>query len=401
MMSSPSAPRAHELVARDDPQRPLPRPLLDARGGFAWWYVDLVDDAGNGVVVIWSYGLPFLPGYASAARRGAPERPGDRPSLNVAAYAGGKLIGYVLEEYPPDQAWWREGDAEWCFGRSRIVSALSGGRRFVDISLDCAVPGSSERLVGQVRVEGAVCRSPSPAEAALAETSPHRWTPLVGLAHGTASLRAGDKTWVHTRGRAYHDRNGGDRALHDLGIHTWLWGRCSFPGEELVYYALWTDAGPEPSTTLVWSLDEAGGMQPRHGSTVVGPRARARYGMPVWPKLGLQLSARSQGKTLGAERVEVERVSRVDDGPFYVRSLTRARRGGAVGHGVEEIIRPDRIDRAWERPLVRMRVHNVDRENSMWLPLFVGSSDDRLRRLARGSLERVRALPGRLFGLRR
>ena len=93
-----ASPSAHPLVARDDPTTPMPRTLLDARGGFAWWYVDLVDEAGNGVVVIWSFGLPFLPGYASASRAGKGERAGDRPSLNVAVYVRGELAAYVLEE---------------------------------------------------------------------------------------------------------------------------------------------------------------------------------------------------------------------------------------------------------------------------------------------------------------
>jgi len=40
--------------------------VLRSPGGFTWFYVDLVDGQGRGATVIWSWGLPFLPGYARA-----------------------------------------------------------------------------------------------------------------------------------------------------------------------------------------------------------------------------------------------------------------------------------------------------------------------------------------------
>ena len=36
------------------------RGVLDTPG-FAWWYLDVVDAEGTGLVLIWSFGLPFLP----------------------------------------------------------------------------------------------------------------------------------------------------------------------------------------------------------------------------------------------------------------------------------------------------------------------------------------------------
>jgi len=62
-----SAPRLVRVTSAD---RPLDRRLLEAPGGFAWWYLDALDARGDGLVVIWSFGLPFLPGYRSASRRG-------------------------------------------------------------------------------------------------------------------------------------------------------------------------------------------------------------------------------------------------------------------------------------------------------------------------------------------
>ena len=40
--------------------------LLDVPGGFLWCYLDLVDATGDGLVLVVSFGLPFLPGGSSA-----------------------------------------------------------------------------------------------------------------------------------------------------------------------------------------------------------------------------------------------------------------------------------------------------------------------------------------------
>ena len=54
------------MLQLDDPHRPADRDLLASPGGFAWWYVDALDEQGNGIVCIWSWGLPFLPGDRAA-----------------------------------------------------------------------------------------------------------------------------------------------------------------------------------------------------------------------------------------------------------------------------------------------------------------------------------------------
>ena len=57
--------------------------VLRSPGGFTWFYVDLVDDHGRAATLIWSWGLPFLPGYAQSARTGRPRLPLQRPSVNL------------------------------------------------------------------------------------------------------------------------------------------------------------------------------------------------------------------------------------------------------------------------------------------------------------------------------
>jgi hypothetical protein len=71
----------------------------------------------------------------------------------------------------------------------------------------------------------------------------------------------------------------------------------------------------------------------------------------------------------------------LDNGPFYQRYLLRGRCGADEAYGVGEHVVPDRVDTDLLRPLVRMRVHQSDGPNSMWLPLFSGDSAGRVRRL--------------------
>jgi hypothetical protein len=78
-------------------------------------------------------------------------------------------------------------------------------------------------------------------------------------------------------------------------------------------------------------------------------------------------------------RVEVSAV--LDNGPFYQRYMLRGRCGDDEAYGMGENLVPDRVDPDLLRPLVRMRVHRPAGPNSMWLPLFSGDADGRVRRM--------------------
>ncbi len=359
------------LINLSPPDRPLDRALLEARGGFLWWYVDLVDQNGDGLVLIWSFGLPFLPGYASAARRGRARPAGQRPSLNISVYRGGELDFYLLQEYAPEAARWA-GDGEvWQFGDSRIEASIEDGRMLLRAQLDCPVRGSAQRLQGHVEVDG-VCRRPHITESAL--TNPHHdWTPRLGPARGRAHLAHGDDTFVLS-GRAYHDRNGGARPLHELGIDYWLWGRVPIDERELIYYLLWPTDAAEP-VVMGLEIDADGHTEVLDDLDVeLGAQRRNLGGLDWWEQITLSRA--------GSTWLQVSHAHVVDSGPFYMRYLTAARGRRGVG----ELVKPDRVDLDHHRPLVRMRVHHVDGRNSMWLPLFCGPRQGRVRRLLRSWL---------------
>lgn len=360
--------------------------FVRASGGFAWWYVDVVTPEGSGLVLIWSYGLPFLPGYAADARRGRPVLPSSRPSVNLVLYENGSPIFYLLQEHGEQDAGW-DGAGSVRIGGSHFRSFVQGDRRVVQVDLGCSVPGTQRRLTGTIRVEGAARRA-SPggaADGAGAGDVPHEWTPLTGPATGDVALDFGGRPLVRFVGRAYHDRNGGRVPLHALGIAHWMWGRFPLADRELIYYLLWPSDPAQPPRGIGVTIDEDGNTHIVEGLEVrlVGER-RTLAGIPWFRQLRLLLDGRLW--------LDVRHRATVDSGPFYLRFLSEARNAegeSAVGWG--EMCYPNRVDRALHRPFVRMRVHRAHRRSSLWVPLFSGPRSGRIGRLMRHALRGARS----------
>lgn len=364
---------AAALITVTEPQRGLSERLLDVPGGFLWWYVDMIDAAGSGFVMIWSYGLPFLPGLASAARRGEPVVPRMRPSLNLSVYDRGELVCYLLQEYAPEEATWSPERGEWRFGASTMRVWREEGEVKLSAALDCALPGDTERLRGQIELSG-VARRAGFGEAAV---DPHHdWTPLMGPAQGTAKLEHGSRRW-ELQGRAYHDRNGGVSPLHDLGFKSWIWGRLAFADAELIYYILWPTDGGEP-TAIGLRIDREGKTERWDGLRAkMSDKRRSWAGRPWWEQVELSTDS-------GMSWLKVKTRAVVDHGPFYLRFILDGWTPGMAGpgaSGIGEACWPDRVDLARHRPLVQMRVHQDGGETSMWNPLFTGPREGRLSRL--------------------
>lgn len=351
------------MLSLDDSRTPLPRSLLDSRGGFAWWYLDWIGPDGTSLVLIPSFGLPFLPGYASAARRGEAPTAGALPSLSVAVSRRDHSSFYLLQTYAPSRSRWNE--AGMVLGDSTFDSRLVDGRRRFTAVLDCPIPGTTDRLTGTVHLDAPSIQLPE------VEPGAHRWTPL-GIGEATVDLRAGEHPIAQGTGRAYHDRNGCPLPLEQLGIQHWIWGRAAFEDGELIHYLLWPEDGTEPRAIALW-VDRDG------RATSLTPRIRSRhqrwgwFGMPWWRTLELTLPS--------GETAVVHSRAVVDDGPFYLRFHTRVQLGDRVASGVAEAVRPGRVDGDWMRPLVRMAVHDQTGPSSMWLPLFSGRVEDRVARL--------------------
>lgn len=367
-MSSPGASEGAIIAVGDPRRRDVPPEVMTAHGGFAWWYTDAVDADGNGAVLIWSWGLPFLPGYLSGARegRGVPARA--RPSLNVSFYRGGKPDFYLLQTYHEDEAEMdRQGNLR--FGRNRIRRLDDG---HVRVELDCDLPQTRARLMGTVDVRGVPARlaeglNPSPDPS-------HRWTPVLGPCRMVVDARVGREHY-ELDAPAYHDRNEGTRRFDDLGIDHWIWGRLAEPERTTIWYLTYGKSGPPVAWGAELLADGSVHLVPGIQPIIETPR-RGPFGLRTWDRVRL-LDAR------GEDWLRVEVGARVDDGPFYARTLVEASRKDATGPGLGEWIVPDRIDLGRHRPLVRMAVHRTEASNSVWLPLFSGPRAGRVARLLR------------------
>ncbi len=365
----------------------VPPALLAAPGSFAWWYVDLLDDAGDGLVFIWSWGLPFLPGVTGAIRAGAALPAAARPSINLAVYEGGKESFYLLQERDPSRCAYTPapsgpggaGGCTWRFGDTEIVASWQEDGAFrLRAAIDLPAPGGAGRLSGAVEVDGWVRGGgAAPASASLPD---HEWAPLCLAARGRADVRCGG--WAFAReGRAYHDRNAGVAPLHTLGIGRWWWGRLAFPDRELVFYRLVAD-GDAPARDLVLEVRPDGATRVADGAAIrVDAERRSIWGLR-WP-------ARLSFDDPDGRPVAVRLLHGVDDGPFYQRFLVEGVCGDARARGLAELVAPARFDPPVLRPLVRMRVHHPEGADSPWLPLFAGPVAGRWGRL----LGRPAALP--------
>lgn len=334
--------------------------IVRTAGGFLWWYADLRTPSGDGLVVIWSLGLPFLPGSRSK------RLPAERPAVSVAHYASGKQQLYLLQDYPSDEA-----DIDPLTGCARIghstyqISAV-GDELLLEIELDEPIPSSDERLHARIRVTGpATALEPS-----ATGDDVHVWAPKTVHAQGSATLSYAGQ--VHKlRGSAYVDSNVSKTPLPSQGITSWQWGRVSFPDYTLVYY----------------EVEEADGARQRylHRQSSGRPleRVSARISFSQFERGFYGLSV-PRLVTIGGPDVLIlgETVRLLEDGPFYVRGLVRAEdANGQVGFGFCETVVPSKIDVAWQRPLVKMRTHQVGGLNSVFLPLFSGPRQGRTDRL--------------------
>lgn len=340
--------------------------LLRHPEGFSWWYVDLTTPEGDGLVLIWSLGLPFLPPPppGAGASRAA------RPALSLAVYRRGRPDLYLLQDYgeASDRAsLGRDVLGSGRLGETTFEAEIADGRLELRVLLDEPVPRTERRLTGSITLSGPAC---SAAED-LSEAQ-HLWAPRVLHGVARAALRLGQER-VDLEGAGYFDSNFSRLPLRSQGIARWLWGRVAFPDRTLAYYR--TEGEDGRITTQVLSQGCADTGQSRSTVLRTGKVKRGAFGVSSPRRIGFDFEDVDVTLDLGQP---------VDDGPFYQRFLVRGRDGrGQVGHGIAEVVVPGALDRPWQRPFIRMRTHVVGGRNSFWLPLFSGTRQGRIRRLLR------------------
>lgn len=345
--------------------QPHPVQTIDATqtsGGFLWWYADLETPAGDGLVVIWSLGLPFLPGsreYQPAFRR---------PAVSVAHYVKGQQQLYLLQDYPSHNANIAPFTGCARIGKSTYEFLSEDSNVVLQIDLDEPIPNSQERLRGKIRITGPT----TGLEPNTGTDTAHIWAPKTAHADGNATIIYDDKVHV-MRGSAYVDSNISSTPLPSQGIQSWQWGRITFPQYTVVYYEV---TGVDGARQRYLHRQTRGlPLERLSGRLDFAEFERGTFGL-----------ATPRSVLIGASALTVlgKTVHLLEDGPFYARGLVRATdSNGQEGAGFCETVAPSKIDRPWQRPFVRMRTHRVGGSNSFFLPLFSGPRSDRAKRFLR------------------
>jgi carotenoid 1,2-hydratase len=342
---------------------------LDSPGGFIWWYLDLVDKSGNGAVLIWAFGLPFL---ARKTPQNIPTTPRNRPSFCLALYRNYRQFFYLLQEYPHDSTTTGQGCREVSMGKNSFRTVMGETRVSFSAHIETPVPGSRHALIGTVTAEGNLLQGAREPDA----FTNHRWCPVLANTTGRIALKIGADQIVDLQGRAYFDSNFSPTPLDQLEIDLWRWTRVAFDGRDLIFYELQPrDPARNPKQILL-TVDSAGRIKIKRLSSIRRSNFRLNsYGLSYHRSL---LLSDEESKI-----VQIELHPPVDTGPFYLRFMVKAVdiKTGERGIGMAELVKPDRIDIAAIRPFVEMRVHRIDGPNSPLLPLFSGAKSHRLQRL--------------------
>ncbi len=236
--------------------------------------------------------------------------------MNLALYGrGGKR--WAMTERPKEKL---ARDADHLqIGPSSL--AWDGTTLTADIN-EVTVPLPS-RLRGRIRLHP---RALSTHIVALDGAGRHRWSPIAPGARISVELRNPKLTW---QGHAYFDTNAGDEPLEE-GFRAWDWCRAPLPDGVAVLYHGERRDGAQFCTALRY--DSAG-----HADPIEAP-APAPLGKSLW---GLDLGTRADAGC--TPRV----VQRLEDAPFYARSVITTRVCGQDVRAVHETLSLDRFVRPW------------------------------------------------------
>jgi carotenoid 1,2-hydratase len=301
-----------------------------APGGYAWWYLDaLSDDGRHGLVLIAFIGSVFSPSYYRA--RGTPHAdPYQHCALNVALY-GGPEGRWALTEYARS--------AVSC--RPHLLSLGASRLRWSGATLECEVDERCAplptRVRGVVRLESTALTDLC---VPLSADGSHRWRPLAPQARVTVEFEQPRLRW---QGGGYLDSNEGNSGLEQAFTH-WTWLRAhTAAGTAIVY-----DVKPRNAARTVHALHiGASGAVENFAAPPSAPLPRSRWQLR-------QHVAADAGST---PRV----LARLEDAPFYSRSLVATRLCGEPVTAVHESLSLTRFQSPWVRSLLPFRMRRSRR----------------------------------------
>jgi carotenoid 1,2-hydratase len=292
-------------------------------GGYAWWYVDAQSDCGRyAITTIAFIGSVFSPWYTGAVRDGQRPDPRAHVALNVAIYRlDGGSPTWIMSEHD-GRAAPKSADV-LTIGASTVTRSGDGLTLEFEDRTSPFPRLISRQLRGTVRVRSRSAQGCAPVS--LDDGGRHRWWPVSPRAHVEVDVPS---LGLRFAGAGYHDVNQGTEPLSSA-FGTWSWGRWHLRSRTVIAYDAFERNGRAHERLLV--MDEDGrSVDPPNafGRSTVG---RSRWWLPV----GTPHDA--------GTRPDLTR--RLEDAPFYARSLVTTTLFGERSVGVAETLDLHRFDR--------------------------------------------------------
>lgn len=270
----------------------------------------------------------FSPRYRRARRRAAKQ---GEPAPLAEAFAGVNFVVYSPDK--KERAWaMTEYDAS-SVARSDVDlqigdNAIHREGDTLIIDIDERAPWTGRPIRGQIKIELAERSDAACGPYAIDGQGRHRWYPIAPHAEVEVTLESPALTF---RGRAYHDSNEGDEGLEDA-FENWDWSRRDAGDHaEIVYDTRTRDGGSHRLALRIQGAET-------QALELSDDAAELELDETRW---GLQPRLRSH------EQTQAELQMRLEDTPFYARSLLRVQAPDAtVHHAVHEHLDMRRFERA-------------------------------------------------------
>ncbi|MDX2219645.1 MAG: carotenoid 1,2-hydratase [Burkholderiales bacterium] len=315
---------AEQLDTLFDTRRPVPD------GGYRWWYLDaLSDDGSRGITVIVFIGSVFSPYYAWRLARG-PVAALDHCAVNVALYQPG-MNRWTMTERSASAV--RAAPDRLAIGPSTMQwTRDASGKGVLTLEIDEVCAPVPRRVRGRIRVTADTVHT---REYSLDVAGRHHWRPIAPQARVDVELDAPQLSW---HGAGYLDSNRGDEPITEAFRH-WHWSRCRLAdGRAAIVY----DIERREGGRLKLGLDFDAGRAPRD----------------FFPPLSQPLPHGLWGvrSAIACAEGAPQLAHRLEDGPFYLRSVVETRLLGEPVIAMHESLDLDRLCRNWVRVLLPFRM---------------------------------------------
>lgn len=285
-------------------------------------------------MIIGFIGSVFSPFYAKARRGGAAD-PNAHCALNVVLYGPGRPR-WALTEWPAGRI---QRDTDY-FALDASSFNWDGDTLTIEIN-ERGAPLPLP-ICGKVTVKP---RMITGAEITLDAAGRHHWRPFAPKSRVEVALSAPDLRWS---GDGYFDMNSGDEPL-EAGFHFWNWSRAHLKdGAALLYDVSCKDGS---SARNAFKVDASGTLsaEPAPPPTQLPPAM-------IWrmPRQG-----RVPPDEPSAGVTEMRVAKRLEDTPFYSRSVLEGRLFGENVIAMHESLDLNRFASGWVQHLLPYRMRRI------------------------------------------